>query len=94
MEKRIEARKEAFNFVMRVALRGSTFNGGINSLEKLASLLDLPVEHLDDLREGKADPSKKLVNQVKALFLTETDAVWTKDSFDEYLIKSFGQEKE
>jgi hypothetical protein len=89
MEKRVKARKEAFDFIMRVALRASTFNGGINSLDKLASVLDVPIEHLTDLRKGKADPSEKLVSRFKDMFLTENDAIWPKGDFNEYLVKPF-----
>ena len=78
MEKRIKARKEAFGFIMRLAVRASSFNTGINSLEKLASVLDVPVGHLNDLREGETDPSEELVNRFKGMFLTENDAVWPK----------------
>lgn len=75
MERQIKARKAAFDFIVRLATRGCMFDGGINSLGKLASVLDVPVEHLTDFKEGKADPSKKVVKQVKNLFLTESDAV-------------------
>ena len=89
MENRIKARKQVFNFIVRIA-RGSHFNGGISNLEKFASVLDVPVEHLNDLKEGKADPSGKLVNQFRSLF----GSALHKDDIDQYFVKPFEQEEE
>ena len=72
MERRIKARKAAFDFIVRLATRGCMFDGGINSLGKLASVLDVPVEHLTDLKEGKADPSKKVMQYSQNAALMNT----------------------
>jgi hypothetical protein len=80
-------RKDAYDFIW------AHFNRHLDPWrtktdESLASALDVPISELLSLKEGRANPTPKLIKGVINLFEMDPTGI-SKDELDLYLIKPF-----
>ena len=84
MANRSDSRKRAYHFVVEQAKRVN-WDPPIDSDERLADVLDIPLKELKSLKEGRSDPSHKLVAEFKKLF----GPVINETEIDSYLVTPF-----
>lgn len=58
-------RKEAYNFIVR-KVKQMNWNPPVDSDDKLAGALDISVAELISLREGRKNPTQRLIVRVRA----------------------------
>ena len=83
-KKQQESRKTAYHYIVLQAK--GTWSPPIDSDERLADVLDIPIGELVSLKEGRSDPSQKLVAKFKELF-----GPWINDDdvIDSYFVSPF-----
>jgi len=80
----VAKRKEAYKFIRRKLLR-IKWSPPINSDEALASTLDVYLEELLSLKEGRSNPTQRLIKGVRTFFAEEV----SEDDIRGYLIEPF-----
>ncbi len=77
-------RKEAYEYIRRKLWNFSS-SWEINSDKTLASALDVSLEELVSLKEGRANPTPRLIKGVRTFFEKEV----TEDEIEKYFINPF-----
>lgn len=84
MTKQYESRKRAYYYIVEQAKKVN-WDPSIDSDERLADVLDIPISDLNLLKEGLSDPSPRLIAEFKKLFSPTIH----EDEVDLYLVKPF-----
>lgn len=84
MTNRHESRKRAYHYIVGQAKKVN-WDPPIDSDERLAEVLDIPISDLNSLKEGLCDPSQKLIAAFKKLF----GSTIHEDEVDSYLVTPF-----
>ena len=78
----VAKRKRAYAYI-KLIFQGVAWDKDLTIDENLADFLDTPLNDLDELREGRSNPSLKIVHSVKEFF---------NDSPDQYLVATLERE--
>lgn len=80
----VAKRKEAYEFIWR-KLKNFLSTWGITSDKTLASTLDVSLEEIVSLKEGRTNPTQRLIKGIINLFDKEV----TKEEIDIYFVRPF-----
>jgi hypothetical protein len=83
----VRNRKRAYDFVKHLFVHPIWVGADLTRDSDIAHTLDIELSDLTSLREGKANPSAKLVNGVKVFFVGITHAA----DIDHILVEPFRQ---
>lgn len=79
-----ESRKRAYQYIVEQAKKVN-WDPPIDSDERLADVLGIPISDLNSLKEGLSDPPPKLVAEFKKLF----ERIIREGEVDSYLVTPF-----
>ncbi len=79
-----ESRKRAYQYIVEQA-KNVNWDPPIDSDERLADVLGIPISDLNSLKEGLSDPPPKLVAEFKKLF----ERIIREGEVDSYLVTPF-----
>ena len=66
----VTKRREAYDFIVRKA-KLTNWSPPINSDKALADALDIDVTELISLKEGRENPTQRLIERVRAVFASD-----------------------